>query len=190
LELLELTNLHHDRAFVPFIYSDDDPRQNNTFQSTIERYKQLEAIEDLPTAFYYEKMIEAFPDALFILTIRDTDEWYKSFLAHHELMIQRFGGALPFRLRDLTEKVYGSATPNEAVWKAHYDAHNSRIIASLPAHQLLVMDITAGDGWNMLCPFLGLQRGPCSPASNEAFPHVVPFDSQVSPDWDACFKQE
>jgi len=35
----------------------------------------------------------------------------------------------------------------------------------IPPHRLLVMDVTRGDGWDLLCPFLGL------PIPSEPFPH-------------------
>ncbi|HEX8335676.1 MAG TPA: sulfotransferase [Pyrinomonadaceae bacterium] len=35
----------------------------------------------------------------------------------------------------------------------------------MPARRLLVMDITAGDGWEVLCPFLGVE------IPDRPFPH-------------------
>ena len=40
-----------------------------------------------------------------------------------------------------------------------YERHNSEVRAYFAdrPEDLLVMDITAGDGWDVLCPFLGVE---------------------------------
>ena len=73
-----------------------------------------------------------------------------------------YGGVLPFRLRILTELVYGDANDNKDVWIQHYRAHNERVQQIIPAKQLLVMDISKGDGWEVLCGFLDHADGPCT----------------------------
>ena len=78
-----------------------------------------------------------------------------------------YGGVLPFRIRILTELVYGDANDNKDVWIAHYRAHNERVKDTIPADQLLVMDISKGDGWAQLCPFLNHTEGPCADLSSE-----------------------
>ena len=40
------------------------------------RYDHVDSVEDIPTAFYYEQMMAAYPNASFILTIRDDESWY------------------------------------------------------------------------------------------------------------------
>ena len=72
-----------------------------------------------------------------------------------------YGGVLPFRLRMLTELVYGSSNVDEELWVAKYREHNERVQAVVPANQLLVLNIFEGDGWAQLCPFLGMTSGPC-----------------------------
>ncbi len=60
-------------------------------------------------------------------------------------------------------QVYGSADETDKqVWIEHYTAHNAAVMATIPASQLLVIDVTKGEGWNKLCPFLSRADGPCS----------------------------
>ncbi|MEJ7753802.1 MAG: sulfotransferase, partial [Candidatus Limnocylindrales bacterium] len=57
---------------------------------------------------------------------------------------------------------------NEATYLARYEGHNRAVAQHFRdrPEALLVMRITAGDGWERLCPFLG-QAVPDMP-----FPHV------------------
>jgi len=47
-------------------------------------------------------------------------------------------------------------------------SHNLEVIAAIPAERLLVMDVVKGDGWDVLCPFLGLSTAECP--SSTPFP--------------------
>jgi hypothetical protein len=40
------------------------------------RYDHLDAVEDIPTAFYYKEMLEQYPNSSFILTLRNPEDWY------------------------------------------------------------------------------------------------------------------
>ena len=92
-------------------------------------YDDVDAATDIPTALFYEELLLAYPGCKAILTIRDPDAWYRSVVSHYN---ERF----PVRRPSLKD----------------------RLLAQLriPADRLLVMDITAGDGWDKLCPFLDL----------------------------------
>ena len=157
--LLELgyNAVHHDRMLVPFLSSNRSDNYN------YRRYAGLNAVTDIPTAFYYEQLLAAYPTAKFILTIRDEEAWYASFSAHQADVTAQYGGSLPFRLARLTETVYGSLENNKSLWLSSYNAHNSRVREVIPANQRLIMDITKGDGWSILCPFLEEATGPCNP---------------------------
>jgi hypothetical protein len=51
-------------------------------------------------------------------------------------MIKMYGGVLPFRLRYLTELVYGDANDNKDVWIANYNKHNDLVRDTIPAEQV------------------------------------------------------
>jgi hypothetical protein len=120
--------------------------------------RHFNAFQDNPWTILYREMDQAFPGSKFILTIRDEADWYASALrhfGHHTTPMRRF--------------IYGAGSPldNEAIYRARYRAHNAAVLqyfAARPA-DLLVMDVTRGDGWDLLCPFLGLDTPGCP------FPH-------------------
>jgi hypothetical protein len=41
-------------------------------------FRRFEATVDMPACLYYEELLQAFPDAEVILTVRDPDRWYAS----------------------------------------------------------------------------------------------------------------
>jgi hypothetical protein len=108
----------------------------------------FDAFQDNPWPILYQELDCHFPGSKFILTIRDEADWYASALHH-------FGN----RATPMRQFIYGIGSPagNEATYRTRYRAHNRAVIqyfAARPA-ALLTMDITKGDGWGLLCPFLG-----------------------------------
>ena len=44
-------------------------------------YQGVDGVTDLPAAFWYQKIFEAFPDAKVVLTVRDSEDvWLKSYV--------------------------------------------------------------------------------------------------------------
>ena len=66
--------------------------------------------------------------------------------------------------RNLRNRIYGSSVATEFICKKTFVEHNQLVMATVAPERLLVMDICAGEGWEKLCPFLGL------PAPDSAFP--------------------
>ena len=108
---------------------------------------QFDAFQDNPWPLFYRELDQAFPDSKFVLTIRPAEEWIESIVNH---------------ARDIDTPmrtwIYGVGNPrgNEAVYMERYNRHNRDVKAYFrdrPKH-LLVMQITAGEGWDKLCPFL------------------------------------
>jgi hypothetical protein len=116
------------------------------------------------------------------LTLRDLEAWWESTRIHfnevapvpeHPRILHRMAakwGAVRgedehdiFR-RNLRNRVYGSTVATEFMYKKTFVEHNQLVIATIPSEKLLVMDICAGEGWEKLCPFLGV------PTPDSAFP--------------------
>ncbi len=120
--------------------------------------QKYDAFQDNPWPLFYQEMDERFPGSKFILTVRDPDRWYGSVLRH-------FG-----RQETAWRKyIYGAGCPhgNEQAYKERVIEHNKAVLKHFgdrPA-DLLVMDVTKGDGWDKLCPFL---EHPVPPVE---FPH-------------------
>ena len=121
--------------------------------------EQYDGFQDDPWPLLFREMDQRFPDSKFVLTVRDPDEWYMSVLRH-------FGD----KNSSMRKFIYGIGHPkdNEHIYKTRVEAHNREVMdyfASRP-EDLLVMDLTNGDGWDKLCPFLG------HPAPQSPFPHA------------------
>ncbi|WP_216665406.1 sulfotransferase family protein [Pseudoruegeria sp. HB172150] len=109
-----------------------------------------DAFEDNPWPLVFREMDEMWPDAKFILTVRDPQKWIGSCVKH-------FGEkSTPMR-----ELIYGKGNGAPLGNEEHYVrtmvAHNEAVrshFADRPG-KLLEMDFSAGDGWEKLCPFLG-----------------------------------
>jgi hypothetical protein len=129
-------------------------------------YDDLDAVFDLPVAHFYAELAEAYPDAKFILTLRDEDDWWpsiKNHFAHRPVKYPRLFD-LPKRRKykifrkALRERVYGDASPRETLYRQRYREHNARVQTLLPPERLLVMNIMQGDGWDKLCGFLDVPK--------------------------------
>src|SRR5208283_3567968 len=149
------------------------------------RYDDVAAVTDIPSAYFYRELLEAYPEAKAILTVRDVESWWRSVSHHVNVkfpLAQQLGcgrwtqplGSAPGTDSDaharfvmlLHNCVYGSSTALEFLWKKKYLDHNESVVQQVPPERLLVMDITAGDGWEKLCGFLGV------PVPDAPFPYL------------------
>jgi hypothetical protein len=121
---------------------------------------RFDAFQDNPWPMLYKELDRAVPGSRFILTLRSEDEWLDSVIRH-------FGtSGTPMR-----EWIYGVGAPigHEDVFLDRYRRHNRDVMEHFKGREdLLVMRITDGDGWRLLCPFLG-RAEPEMP-----FPHSNP----------------
>ena len=125
------------------------------------RYDTAQAVLDLPTAFYFRQMMHLYPSAKFILTVRTADQWYDSIRLSIEASAAKKGG-MPSRVKRLYETVFGSANVNKRqTWIDAYIKHNDDVRSTVPAHQLLELDVQSSDAMIKLCEFLHVHTGPC-----------------------------
>ncbi len=121
--------------------------------------ERFDAFQDNPWPILYRELDQRYPGSRFVLTVRPSEEWIRS-VVHH------FGAeTTPMR-----RWIYGAGAPlgNETAFLARYERHNREVqehFRDRPA-DLLVLRITAGEGWERLCPFLG------DPVPEAPFPHV------------------
>lgn len=145
--------------------------EENISAASWERAKRLidrfDAFRDNPWPLLFRELHAYRPDSRFILTIRPTKGWVASVVGH-------FGE----KSSPMRQWIYGVGSPlgAETDYAARYDRHNREVLEffSDKPGSLLVMDLTAGDGWQELCAFLGGVDIPAEP-----FPHSNPGENHV-----------
>jgi hypothetical protein len=122
-----------------------------------ERY---EAFEDGPwnAGRFYRDLDARFPRSKFVLTVRDSASWSRS----HE---RHFSSSGSPRV-DARWWIDGYAEKRDEIVR-DYEERNRAVVDYFAGRpdDLLVLDISAGEGWEKLCPFLGL------PVRAGRFPH-------------------
>ncbi|MEQ8356744.1 MAG: sulfotransferase [Kiloniellaceae bacterium] len=159
LRLLGYGTIHNDMLRLNDVIDGTVPRPD------FRRYEDIDAVVDLPSAWYYRELLDAYPEAKCILTVREEDSWWRSISAHtREIFPLSSRDQDPLRW-DIRCLVYGSADPREFTYRKVYQEHNARVQELVPESRLLVMDIIGGDGWEPLCRFLD------APVPTDPFPH-------------------
>ena len=125
------------------------------FPKDIDEILAHEAATDMPVAGLYRELDRAFPHSKFILTVRDRESWLRSCERHWRRHADYF--ASEPTLLDLYERLLGSATFDATSFAEAAERHEHEVRAHFADRpgQLLVMNPVAGDGWEVLCPFLG-----------------------------------
>ena len=131
------------------------------------------ACVDEPAAFYWRQLSERFPDALVLLSLRDTESWWASLCyLEEELEKEIAAGGLSEERQaflDFVDVLYREQHQMAADdIKARYEAHNQRVLDLAEADEafkkrLVVWEI--GDGWEPICTALGV------PVPDLPFPH-------------------
>ena len=148
-----------------------------------EIYQGVDAVTDVPPAFWFEEISATFPEAKVILTVRDSeDAWLKSWKEHLQLgsefvtfYIKPLFIVVPWMRKakhfvdTLHQAIYGSFNPEAtALYRVKYRQHNERVQAVIPAEKLLVFNVK--QGWKPLCEFLGCDI-PSTPFPRENVAH-------------------
>ena len=129
------------------------------------------ATVDWPAAAFWQELSVAAPDAVVVLSTRDSAAWWKS--ASETIFAVLARGARPddeggleelTMIRSLIEQRFTPGWQQRELAIAAYEAHNARVRAEVPPSRLV--EWHPGDGWGPLCAGLGLEE----PA--EPFPHL------------------
>jgi sulfotransferase family protein len=144
-----------------------------------------QATVDWPGCAFYEELLQTYPDARVLLSVRDPASWYESVdstIYQMRRMTTHFSPAAVFF------RVMGLFAPdrrrvghmiNTIVWQgtfngnfedkdyaiAIFNRHIENVKKRVPSDKLLVYNIK--QGWEPLCTFLGIQVPPDKP-----FPHL------------------
>ena len=137
------------------------------------------ATVDWPAAAFYDRLLERYPMAKVLLSVRDSQRWYDSVAntIRQAGRLARETGASPADPR-FANRVQAGRMIEALIWQgtfggafedreraiAVYEAHNRAVQERVPADQLLVFEVR--EGWDPLCRFLDV-RVPATP-----FPHL------------------
>lgn len=118
-----------------------------------------QATVDFPACMFYRQLMEAFPNAVVVLSVRDPEAWWQSYskliglvkkasLFNFVPMFREFSAMNT----KLVNQVFGGAMDRDTCI-ARYNRHIDEVKATVPAERLLVYSVT--EGWEPLCRFLG-----------------------------------
>ena len=139
-----------------------------------EIFKNFRATVDAPACFHYKTLMEEFPDAKVIHTVRDPERWYDSSYN----TIYRMADVVPGWLRNYSKTFQHVIALMNSYWEGFFDGrfedreyaidkfnkYNVEVQRSVPSERLLVFDVK--QGWEPLCSFLEV------PVPETPFPHV------------------
>ena len=138
-----------------------------------EIFDGFQATVDWPGSYFYKELIEAYPDAKVLLSVRDPAAWERSMretiwgLFYGDILIRDLSSA---RCR-VDEKWRAYMAMMEEMWKrsglidagaettsesmqSAMERFNQEVTDNVPAERLLVWSVA--DGWEPLCDFVGL----------------------------------
>eukprot|EP00899_Mesostigma_viride_P009553 jgi/Mesvir1/1859/Mv16417-RA.1 len=133
---------------------------------------------DWPGTSYYKQMLKKYPNAKFILTVRDSaDVWVSSFSetigrirGHYHWPLSlldppflRMVHAIIWDKKDMFDRKFHEE-PGPAFAKQLYLNRIKEVIATVPPNQLLIYNLK--QGWKPLCDFLGV------PVPDEPLPSI------------------
>lgn len=112
-----------------------------------------DALTDTPIPSFYRELDARYPDAKFILTVRDAEGWLKSC---KKQFTQKLADKQNDAHNQLFMDIYGCTMFDEQKFRAAYDRFINGVQDYFNGRpgKLLIMNVVAGDGWETLCPFL------------------------------------
>jgi hypothetical protein len=122
-------------------------------------FRGYRATVDWPAAYFWRELTAHYPEAKVLLTVRDPERWYESFYnTIYAALTTPPPDNQPFPPRQvmgqklMLEKTFGGRFEDRAFAIGVYERHNEEVQRSIPAHRLLVYEVSAG--WEPLCEFL------------------------------------
>jgi hypothetical protein len=148
-----------------------------------EVFDGVQATVDWPGGYFWRELMDRYPDAKVLLSVRDAEKWEPSFretiwnMCFGESLIRLISSARGqvdpqwSRYLQLVDRMFwsgegtfadGHETPEQLM--EQFERHNEQVKQAVPAERLLVWGVT--EGWEPLCDFLGV------PVPAEPLPHV------------------
>jgi hypothetical protein len=118
-----------------------------------------QAMVDHPGCAYWRELMDFYPDAKVLHTVRDPDKWFDSTQAtiFSKANMSRADGdpnSPMTRFFGHLRAWYGGDMNDRAFMTDFFRRHTERVVASVPKERLLVFEVA--QGWEPLCQFLGV----------------------------------
>jgi len=146
-----------------------------------ELFKGYQATVDWPGCTFYKELMQIYPDAKVLLTVRDPEKWYES----AQSTIYQIGNVTPPPYLALLLKLFFPHMPqtiqmiNTLIWEGTFNGnfadkqyaiqvfnqHIEEVKQHVPPERLLIYNVK--EGWEPLCAFLGVEV-----PQNKPFPHL------------------
>jgi hypothetical protein len=135
----------------------------------LEKSRTHDVLLDVRTLAARYELREEYPHAKWIVTWRQKEDWLKSAEAW-------YCPSRPVRptMRKVREEIYGAAYPKRHELERAYDQWHHvwypAFLMDIPEGRKMFLNVCDGEGWDKLCPFLGLE----DKRPRVCFPHVRP----------------
>lgn len=125
-------------------------------------YEKYDAAVDWPTCTFYKELMDKYPEAKVVLTVRTAESWYQSCkkTIHPQAISPNFNNEFAQKFKRMTKKIVldgalndPQAFADEEKIKSLFNSHIEEVKHYVPEDRLYVMQL--GEGWNGLCEFLG-----------------------------------
>jgi hypothetical protein len=151
--------------------------------SPAEILQAFEATVDWPGSFFYRELVDLYPDAKVLLSVRSGDRWARSMrdtiwgVIYGDILIRHLSDArrtvdprwddyvtLMSEMWQRSGLIENAQTTTEADMARAMERYHDEVQATVPAERLLVWSVS--DGWEPLCEFLDV------PVPEADFPRV------------------
>ncbi len=130
-------------------------------------FEGYQATVDWPACAFYKELMQAYPEAKVLLSVRDPEKWYESVIT----TIYQASGRFPStpHARMIKALIWDGTFHGRFEEKEYainvFLQHNEEVKRLVPPEKLLVYDVK--EGWEPLCAFLGVTVPVDTP-----FPHL------------------
>jgi hypothetical protein len=128
-------------------------------------FSGYQAAVDWPASAFWRELVDFYPEAKVVLTVRDPDRWYDSIektLYTQYLQLREQNTLFAQMVRPMIwDGIFGGRFDRESATE-RFRRHVGEVTEAVPADRLLVFK--TGEGWGPLCEFLDV------PVPAEEFP--------------------
>lgn len=120
-------------------------------------FGDFQAMVDHPGCAFYKELMDYYPDAKVLHTVRDPQKWFESTQATIFAPDSPAIGQTQEPLKSFFDHLHGwyaCDLHDRDAMVAFFNRHTEQVKDTVPADRLLVFEVA--DGWAPLCAFLGL----------------------------------